>query len=867
MTRGADGQTGRRLLTILLTLTPVTAVGQTPTFRAITGHAFGERITQHYQMVRYLEALAAASPRVTIEERGQSWEGRKFVMAVVTSRDNQARIGQIQANSRRLSDPRTTSAAQADILVANQPVVIWFGGSIHGFELSGSEGALKLLQHLSTRSDSATMAVLDNVVVLIDPMLNPDGRDAFARLNHENIGRVPNASGADWANDFTPWQSLKFRTGHYYFDNNRDWFAQTQPETRERTKTLGTWRPQMITDMHEMGADREFYFYPTAGPISPYVPQFALRWMDRFAEVHAEAFDSRGVDYATRDQYDFFYPGYTDAYPVFQGALGMLYEQGSSRGLALRRSDRSTRTLSDALDQQYTAAWAAARFVASQRETLLREYYQGLADAIAAGSTGVRRYLLTPDGDPGHVAELVNVLLRGRLEVETLTDAVVLDGVRDRDGAFVGRRSFPAGTYVIEADQPNSPLLRTLLESETPIPEDFLQEARARVDRGEPTEIYDITAWSLPLLFNVHGFSTTDGRSLTTETVNEEIAAATAETFRRASYAYLFDGDNAAAVAALYHLLDGGYRAAMTLRASRIEGEDVPSGTVVVRVQQNDSTVHDAVRDASMRFAVAVRGVSTGLAPQGFPSLGSADVIPVRKPNIAILAEDPINGYSFGWTWYTLDRAYGIPTTVVRSGSVATTPLDRFNVLIVPSASAAGLDTTLGPRGIERVQHWVRDGGTLVTIGAATDFARDGLDLIALRSWYDTDDGEDAQHFELEGTVLRTRLDLGYWLSAGYAETDFPALVVGSRVYRAPEGPPSAGRRVVARFAERDSLKISGLAWDETLDRLSGSVFVYEERVGRGRVIAFAEDVNFRGFWRGANRLFLNAVVVGPSGR
>ena len=165
------------------------------------------------------------------------------------------------------------------------------------------------------------------------------------------------------------------------------------------------------------------------------------------------------------------------------------------------------------------------------------------------------------------------------------------------------------------------------------------------------------------------------------------------------------------------------------------------------------------------------------------------------------------------------------------------------------------------------MQHWVRDGGTLVTLGAATDFARDGLDLIALRSWYDTDDGEDAQHFEVQGTVLRTQLDLGYWLSAGYAETDFPALVVGSRVYRAPEGPPAPRRRVVARFAERDSLKISGLAWDETLDRLSAAVFVYEERVGRGRVIAFAEDVNFRGFWRGANRLFLNAVVVGPSGR
>lgn len=857
-----------RLVATLLTLVPSAATAQVPTFRDITGHSFGERITQHHQMVRYLERLAEASPRVTIEAQGRSWEGRKFVMAVVTSPDNHARIGQIQANSRRLSDPRSTSAAQAQIVWANQPAVIWFGGSIHGFELSGSEGALKLLEHLSTRNDSATLEVLENVVVLIDPMLNPDGRDAFARLNHENIGRVPSAYGDDWANDFTPWQALKFRTGHYYFDNNRDWFAQTQPETRERTKTLGAWRPQMITDMHEMGPDREFFFYPTAGPISPYVPRFALEWMDRFAGVYAAALDSSRVDYATRDQYDYFYPGYTDAYPVLQGALGMLYEQGSSRGLALMRpSDRSTRTLVDALEHQYTAAWAATRFVATERETLLREYYNGLVDAIAAGSTGVLRYLLVPDGDPGHRAELVNVLLRGRLDVEMLTDAAVLDGVRDRNGGFIGRRTFPAGTYVVQAAQPGSPLLRSLLEPETVIPEDFVAEARARIDRGEPTEIYDITAWSLPLLFNVQGFSTTDGGALATRAIVEEIRASADGAFRRAEYAYLLDGSNAAAVAALYHLTDRGLRVAMTLRPTRLEGEDVPSGTVVVRIGQNDASVHDAVREVANRFAVGVRAVSTGLAPRGFPSLGSADVIPVRKPEIAILAEDPIEGYSFGWAWFTLDREYDIPTAVIRTRSVAGTPLDRFDVLIVPATSADSLRATLGDDGVIRLRHWVRDGGTLVTLAGATDFAIDGLDLIALRSWYDTEDGEDARRFDVPGTFLRANLDREYWLSAGYGASEFPVLVDGSRIYLAPEGPPSATHRVVARYAGRDSLRISGLAWDESLERMAGSVFVYEERVGLGRVIAFAEDVNFRGFWRGARRLFLNAVVVGPSGR
>jgi hypothetical protein len=853
----------QRLAAAVLLLAPVSASAQIPAFRDVVGHDIGERITQHHEMVRYLEALAAASPRVTVAEQGRSWEARAFPVAVVTAASNHARIGQIQAGSRRLADPLATSADQAEILFATQPVVMWFGGSIHGSELSGSEAALRLLERLATQDDPATLEVLDRVVVLIDPMLNPDGRDAFARLNHENIGRVPNPHGDDWANDFTPWQSLKFRTGHYYFDNNRDWFAQTQPATRDRMTTIRTWRPQVMTDMHEMGTDLEFFFYPSPPPTSPHVPNFALRWIERFANAYAASFDATKVEYVTRELFDFFYPGYTDSYGNFQGAVGMLYEQGSSRGLALMRSDRSTRTLREAVDHQFTAAWTAMRLAATERETLLREYYQGLVAAVAAGRTGTRRYLVTPDADPADVGELINVLRRGGVTVGRLTDSTVLDGVRTRSGAFVGRRAFPPGTYVVEAAQPRSHLVRTLLEPETPMPEEFVAEARARIDRGEPAEIYDITAWSLPLLFNVHGFSSTNGRPLTTEPVGEDAVPPRDDRFRRAAYAYLLDGRQAASVAALYHLMDGGFRVAMTLRPTRIEGRDVPSGTGVVLVGQNDPSVHEAVRSVADRFAVGVRPVASGLAPEGYPSLGSADVVSLRKPAIAMLAEDPISGYSFGWSWFTLDREYEIPTTVLRVGSVAGTPLDPFDVIVVPDAPAAPLRAALGDGGVSRIRRWVRDGGTLVTIAGATDFARDGM--IALRSWYDTDDGEDAQRFTVPGTILRSRLDERHWLSAGYGDTDLPVLANRSAVYLPPQGPPSPARRVVARYAARDSLRISGLAWDESLDRLAGTVFAYEEQVGLGRVIAFAEDVNFRGFWRGARRLFLNAVIAGTS--
>jgi hypothetical protein len=447
-------------------------------------------------------------------------------------------------------------------------------------------------------------------------------------------------------------------------------------------------------------------------------------------------------------------------------------------------------------------------------------------------------------------------------------EPTTLRGVRDRTGSEVGQYDFPTGTLLIDAAQPEGRLIRALLDPVTPVPEDFLAEARARVERGESARFYDISAWSLPLLFNLPGYSSTDGRVLATERL--EIAAEPSDVgvAGRADYAYMIDGTQAAAVAALYHLLHQGHRASMTLKPTTIQGEYFPSGTVVIRVGGNKPEVHDAVRLLADRYDLQVRTVASGLGDRGFISLGSSDVVYVEPPDIALLAESPISGYSFGAAWYTLDQAYQIPVTPLRIGSVSGGSLDRFETLVVPSASSGALSRVLGPEGLDEIRSWVREGGTLVVLGSAVELALDsnGLGLIDLRSWYDTEDGEEAQRFSVPGAVLRAELDSLFWLSAGYREPEFPVLTQGAGVYLEPEGPPSAyTKRTVGRYAESGTLVMSGHAWKESVERLGGSVFLYEQRVGAGRVIAFAQDPNFRGFWRGANRLFLNAVVVGPS--
>lgn len=843
---------------------PIRLPAQAPSFRDVSGHAFGEQITRHFQMQAYLERLAATSDRVTLIRQGQSWEGRALLLAVVTAPENRSRLEEIRQNSLRLADPRRTTPADAATIISNQPVIAWYGGSIHGFELSGSEGVLKLLEHLTTRNDPATLEVLGRVVVLIDPMLNPDGRDAFAHLNFMTNGQVANPAPMDWSNDFTGWESLKFRTGHYYFDTNRDWFAHTQRETRDRMPTLHAWRPQIATDMHEMGADAEFYFDPPGDPSNPHMPRFTFRWFKTFGEAYAAAFDSAGFEYMTRERYNYFYPGYTSN-RGYQGAVAMLFEQGSSRGLALERAEGPVRTLAQALEQQYVAAWTGVRTAAANREVLLREYYESQRGAVDPAE-GTRRYYLVNDGS-GNLRELVRLLRRNDIEVRVTTGETRLTGARDRNGAAASSRSFPTGTLVVETGQPAGRLARALLEPHVPMDSGFLAAARRYVERDENPRFYDITGWSLPLLFDVQAFSSDAAASPSARALNDSTDLAPAPVPSAAGgYAYVLPGHQPAAVAALYHLKARGHRAAIMTKATRVGNLSVPNGSVIVRIGQNDSSVHRSIRELAARYQLDVSLARTGLSDSALPALGSGDwSFNAKAPSIALLAEDPIQGYSFGWLWYTLDRQYQIPTTVLRTRSIAGTPLHRFNVLVIPSVTSAALASALGRGGVDRIRRWVQDGGTLVTIGGATDFARDtsALGLIALRSWYESDSGRRATRYNVPGAVFRTTLDPDYWLRAGYQGDELPMLVGSDRLYLPPDGPPSAGRRVVARYAAGNPL--SGHAWDESRERLPGKVAVYEQRVGQGRVIAFAEDPNFRAYARGMNRMFLNAVVLGPS--
>lgn len=856
----------RSILSFCFLLLFSTAVlAQPSSFSEVTGHDFGERITESYQMINYLNHVAETSDRAELLDLEiRTWDHKPQVMLIVSAPENMRRLDEIQENARKLRDPRETSRSEMEQIRENQPAVVYLGGSIHGFELSGAEAILKLLEHVVTsEGDAQVDEMLDNTVILFDPIINADGRDAFAQYNHQRTGRIPNPSRDDWVNDVTSWEGLQFRTSHYFFDINRDWFAQTHRETAARAPVFQLWAPQAGVDAHEMSPDVEFYFEPPTDPVAPFFPDFTTRWFEEFGAAYAEAFDRERFEYMTRERYNFFYPGYTTSYLSYQGAVGMLYEQGSSRGLAIERADKSVRTLKDAINQQYTAAATLVQLAAERRDELINEYYEAHENAIRDGEDGTRRYLIKPEGDPNLLAEAVNLLMRSGVEVHQLNEDTRLRNVSDRAGEDLGRHTFPEGTYVVEAAQPRNRFIRTMLEPHTPVPEKFLEEARERVDRGENPRFYDMTSWSIPLLFNLEGFSSRHGTSLDYELLDQPVRTEV-ELPGTAGYAYLIDGSQAAGVAALHRLRTQGYRGAMLQKPTRIEGEEFTSGTVILRTGQNPESLHDSVRRIAETYRLDVRPVDTGLADGDYPSLGSGDAIPLKETNIALIGGHPVHGYSFGWAWFTLDRQYKIDQEILYARSFSGKDLSNWQTLIMPALiDTAQFNSYLGERGKERLRNWVRDGGNLVAIGNATDYVREQLGIGELTSFYDEEENEQAQRFEVPGAFYEVRPDLHEWLRSGY-EGPFPFLVFSDRVYYFQDQPPTAARRDVLNIIGDDP-RIAGHAWAESDERLPDATVLYEERAGSGRVIMFAEDPNFRGYWRGADRLFLNAVLIGPS--
>jgi hypothetical protein len=833
-----------------------------PTPSSVLGYELGDRFTPHHLIVRYAEAVAAASPRVALETVAQTHEGRAVLLATVTSEANQARLEEIRRRAARLADPRGAPASELERLVATTPAIVWLGYTVHGNEASGVEAALAILYELAASGSRETAMILDSVVVLIDPVQNPDGHERHVMQTMWDRGRFPDPDPRSMQHA-QAWHGS--RTNHYLFDLNRDWLVHVHPETRGRMEVFTTWFPHVAADLHEMGPSTTYFFAPPMPPVNRNVHPLVWKGWDRFSAGNAIAFSDLGLGFFTREGFDEFFPGYGPSWPIMSGAIGMTFEQASSRGGEIRRDDGTILTLREAARGHYAASLATLRTAATTRTERVGDYLAFRQAAVRDNARSPMRSVVFAEDGQGRARALVEVLRRHGIDVGRLTRAAEVRGT-----AFgqerAGRVRLEPGSYVVDLSQPQGVLARALLEPEAELDPDFVAEELARREAGEPNRFYDMTAWALPYLFRVDAWW-----SGQVPAPVEPLAAGGSELGaahqpappERAGFAYLFETGSESSLRLLASLLADDVRVRHASRPFRVAGAAFPRGAFVVVVNRNADDIHEVVTARAAAAGARVVAVHGARVEEG-PDLGSSTVRAVPAARVALAGGDGVNAYSFGAAWYAFDELLGYPVTRIHLSGL-TRALDDFDVVVLPSAF--GLQARLGDTGTEALRGWVRNGGTLVTLDGATAWlaSEDGIGRFRTRQETERPDGEPGAPLpaSVPGAIARAEADTLSPLLSGVHGIEIPVPLFGSTVYEAPADVRPG--EVVLRLGDPDRLRLAGYLWPEVPDRVAGMPYLWTERLGSGRVVAFAGDPNFRGMWRGLLPVFANAVFLAGS--
>lgn len=833
-----------------------------PTPRSILGYDFGQRFTPHRAMLRYIERLAAASPRIKVDTVARSFEGREMLLITVSSEANMARLDQHLADARRIADPRGAAAGEVDAAIGRLPAIVWLAHSVHGGEASGVEAGLALLYQLAAGTDAGTRLALDSTIVLIDPSQNPDGRE---RHTHDverawSAQSLPTTPGA--INNSGSWPGP--RTSHYSFDLNRDWFIMSHPESRGRVGSFLKWMPHVAVDLHEQGSSASFYFAPPREPDNKNNPKHLFKWYDIFAAAHGAEFDKHGWSYFRREGYDSFYPGYGEGWPMLTGSIGMLFESASSSGGAIQRNDGAIRTLRQAAWEHYTAEWATVRTSARRRTELLADYAKSRRDAISLHAAGPMRAIVWERDGQGRADSLVVKLRANGIDVLRLGTEADL-----RDATPFGERSpgpttrVRAGAFVVDLAQPQGHLAKALLEPDAELDSAFIRTELEMRRTGQPDRFYDITAWSMPYAYRVKAWHT---RSVPAAAApfNSLLRDATPPA-PRAQYGYVFEPGSESSIRLLASLLKDSVRVWHAPRSFSSGGRAFPHGAFLVRVAPNAPSIHDVISAHATNAGAAVYPVASAGVDQG-TDLGSNSVRPIRFPKVALLATAPVNGNAFGFSWFALDQRIGYPATLVDASFISSPGMSEFNVLVMPSLQGGALDRVLGESGRSALGDWVRNGGVLITIdGATTWLAQESTKLARIRVRRDSTRADSAGGAplpaNLPGIIARATIDTLSPLLAGVNEAEIPVFANSDRVLTVPKD-LRAGEAIV-RFAPQARVRLAGYFWPEMPERVALSPWLWTERVGRGRVIAFAHDLNFRDLFRGLLPIFGNSVLLG----
>jgi hypothetical protein len=867
---GAVSAQPKKDATWLLPVPEVDADPKIPTLKSVVGHGWAEEISNHTEIERYVRALAAAAPdRCKLVKYGQSNQGKDLFNLIITSPENLKRLDTIREQNLALADPRVTPMGKAEEIAAKAPAVVWFAYCVHGNETSPSDAAILTAYHLLADKKQATREMLEKLVVIIDPLQNPDGRDRFVSFHRETRG------GFDQDNPLSADRLERWpggRSNHYLFDMNRDWYLQSQKETKSRVAAFLAWKPQIFVDAHEMGSNSTFFFDPSTEPYNPHTLPRQKEWHMKIGRTHAEHFDRHGFAYTTREMFDAFGPQYGSTWPIMHGSIGILWEQAGVRGRVITRQDQTKLYYHDGVRHHYISGLATLEAAAKNRQQLLLDFHRNAADSIKLGETGpIRAFFLLEGKRPMRTWTLAKMLLRNGIDVHNVTAPTKIHATETL-GDKAREYDVPAGSYYIPLNQPAARLALTLLERHQDMGAAYIKRQEDRVKRNLPDEIYDSTSWSLPLAFDVTCLATATNPTVTSRPIprdGKRVKVVGVNDPPRIGY--LASGDDDSVMPALCQWLSMGLRVHVFSEPTRVEGKSYPRGSVLLRVAQNPDNLHAAVNDVALAHGLTVNGVDKAFVEEG-ASLGGPNVHWVKPPRVLLMVDRPAS-YAVGHTWYLFDQVWRYPVTRVAGNSLPKVDWSKFDVCVLPNGDYKGADAP-SEDAVRRMKDWVQGGGTLVLVGGAAAWATsDKVKLLASKleqrkSEDKTDEKKDEKEktekrlpLEVPGVFLRATIDDDHFLTWGMSK-EAAIYYHGNRIFAPLKSP--VGKNLVTIVDRTDALA-SGYCWPETLQMLKGKPFLMHQSLGKGHIVAFADDPTYRAFSPPLQKIFFNAVFYGPA--
>jgi hypothetical protein len=884
----------------------------------ILRYEVGSHHTTYAQMEKVIEEIAKAAPdRVRIFDIGLTNEHRMQHIVAISAPENIARLDEIKANIARLSDPRKTSASEANSIIQNTPMMAWMAYTIHGNESSSFEAMMQVIYQLAASNEPATLDILKNNVTLVLTGANPDGHERFATWYNSVALGDPNRAALEHRE---PW-SIFGRHNRFRFDLNRDNTTATQVETKNMQKAFFEWNPQVAVDHH--GQPSQYFFPPVALPINPNFPQpVTNKWMDIYGRANAAAFDANRWDYYTRDIFDLFYVGYWDSMPTLNGAIGMTYETdgGGFKGLNWTRDDGTIATFRSSIAKHFVASMTTLETSAKMRAERLKDFYDFRVTAMNEAKTEkLKRIVIIPDKDRPKTAEIIGHLQRMKVEVNVANAPFSSTTAHSYESknAPAQRQSFPAGSYIIDLNQPQKRLIKAFLEQDTPQDKAFVEDNMARFRRNEmrgknqPKEeygFYDITAWSLPLAFGIDAFWTEDAANVpnTKPVTNDYLENQKRGSVNgKAQIAYVIPYENDGTGAMILRLMQEGFRVGVASRTLNAGGQNWKAGTFVVRVSRNREAIHETINRLANQYGVSVTAVNSGYSEEGDNPIGGEAIAQLKSGlKIAMVADEGIDQTSYGSIWWTLDR-YGIKFTPLTINNVRGGALKGYNVLIMPDGSAGRYFSALGQGGVTALKEWVSDGGTLITVRGASVFATlKGVEMTSAKMVGSDDDDEKGKAMEeekpdvkptpeptprepktdkqdwkpaelppivspssnrgqvpeaLPGAIMRATVDRTTWLNYGEDSNEIPVLLSSNYFFRYSKEGTNA---LLFEANPKRPLTISGFVWEGNTERLlKGTAYLIDEPTGGGHVILFADEPFFRGIFRSTTRQFFNSII------